>query len=82
MWSSGVKDLAPPGERPLLKQGQPRSRRVVCSAEIPGFDVGRIKATNLAYLGDAIFEGAIREALIWPPRKINDLSSLVFKVVQ
>ena len=82
MWSSAVKDLAPPGERALLKQGQPRSRRVVCSAEIPGFDVGRIKATNLAYLGDAIFEGAIREALIWPPRKINDLSSLVFKVVQ
>lgn len=39
--------------------------------------LNRLNPVTLAYVGDSIFEAAARERLMWPPSKINDLSSRV-----
>ena len=43
--------------------------------------LSRLSPANLAYLGDAVFETAVRERLLWPPAKVNALSSDVQSVV-
>jgi ribonuclease-3 family protein len=41
----------------------------------------RLSPVALAYIGDAVFETATRERLLWPPSKMNDLSSRVQDIV-
>ena len=43
----------------------------------PSEMLGRLNPVTLAYLGDAVWEQAARERLMWPPSKMNDLSSRV-----
>ena len=43
--------------------------------------VNRLNPTNLAYLGDAVFELEARERLLWPPAKVDALSSQVQALV-
>lgn len=54
------------------------------SAIIPpdaGELIGRSSPATIAYLGDAVFEAAMRERLMWPPTRLNALSSQVQTVV-
>ena len=56
--------------------------RASCLRSLPaGFDLNRIQPVSLAYLGDAVFEAACREKLLWPPTKVNELSSAVQAIV-
>ena len=49
----------------------------------PGLEmVNRLTPQTLAYVGDSLFELALRERLLWPPAKINDLSSRVQKLAR
>ena len=43
--------------------------------------LGRLKPDALAYLGDAVFEVAVRERLMWPPLKMKSLNSKTFSYV-
>ena len=43
--------------------------------------LNRLSPATIAYLGDAVFETAVRERLLWPPAKINEVSSRVQAVV-
>ena len=43
--------------------------------------LGRLKPDALAYLGDAVFEVAVRERLMWPPLKMKALNSKTFSYV-
>lgn len=43
--------------------------------------VNRLSPVTLAYVGDSVFELAVREKLLWPPAKVNELSSRVQRVV-
>ena len=40
-------------------------------------EIGRLSPVALAYLGDAVFELHARQRLLWPPAKVDDLSSRV-----
>ena len=43
--------------------------------------LARSSPASLAFVGDAVFELAVRERLLWPPAKIADLRSCVQRVV-
>lgn len=45
-------------------------------------EINRLSPAALAYIGDAVFEVAVRERLLWPPSKLNDLSSRVEAIVR
>ena len=42
----------------------------------------RLSPVAIAYLGDSVFELAVRERFLWPPSKINDVNGRVMTVVR
>ena len=81
---------APCNGRPNFARMAPCCLLLVCSALLghaSGLGVssrpptsellGRVSPIALAYLGDAVFEVAARERLLWPPSKMDALSSEV-----
>ena len=56
---------------------------IMCGTAAPDAaeQVNRLSPVALAYLGDSVFELAARERYLWPPSKVNALSSRVQRVV-
>ena len=47
-----------------------------------GFQLGQLTPQALAYVGDAVFELHARDALLWPPRRMNAYSSEVLELAR
>ena len=55
---------------------------MLCTERPPASEmVNRLNPVTLAYLGDSVFEMSVRNRLLWPPVKVNELSSRVQRVV-
>lgn len=48
----------------------------------PSEMLGRLNPVTLAYLGDAVWEREARERFLWPPAKLDALSSRVQRIVK
>ncbi|EOD32218.1 hypothetical protein EMIHUDRAFT_251719 [Emiliania huxleyi CCMP1516] len=44
--------------------------------------LSRLTPGTLAYLGDAVYEQSVRERLLWPPSRIDSLTSRVQRLVR
>ena len=70
---------------PLLFAIRPSVPLVLLCAQAAAPDAeemcNRLSPVALAYLGDSVFEQAVRQRLLWPPAKINIVSSRVQKIV-
>ena len=67
----------------------PRLRCAALCASAPrvpprpdGFQLGQLTPQALAYVGDAVFELHARDALLWPPRRMNAYSSEVLELAR
>lgn len=43
--------------------------------------IGHLNAQTLAYIGDVVYEQAVREHFIWPPKTVNAVTSMVHRTV-
>ena len=66
----------------------PQSVAALCASapRVPprpdGFQLGQLTPQALAYVGDAVFELHARDALLWPPRRMNAYSSEVLELAR
>ena len=75
--------LSPPSRRLCVVRSMRAPPAVLCSERPPASElVNRLNPVTLAYLGDSVFEMAVRTRLLWPPAKVNELSSRVQRVVR
>lgn len=44
--------------------------------------VDRMSSTDLAYIGDAVYELLVRSRTVWPPRRTSDLQMKVVAYVR
>lgn len=44
--------------------------------------VDRMSSTDLAYIGDVVYEMFIRSRTVWPPKRTSDLQNQVVRVVR
>lgn len=44
--------------------------------------VDQMSSTDLAYIGDAVYELVVRSSLVWPPKRTNDLQNQVVNIVR
>lgn len=45
-------------------------------------DVDRMSSTDLAYIGDVVYEMLVRSKKVWPPKRTSDLQQQVVKMVR
>jgi hypothetical protein len=45
-------------------------------------DVGQMSTTDLAYIGDVVYELFIRSRTVWPPKRTSDLQLQVVALVR
>ena len=48
----------------------------------PNLKVDRMSATDLAYIGDVVFEQFVRNKMVWPPKRTSDLQNQVVAIVR
>lgn len=48
----------------------------------PSCDVTRMSGTDLAYIGDSVFELFVRSRYVWPPKRTSDLQTTVVDCVR
>lgn len=44
--------------------------------------VDRMSPTDLAYIGDAVYELVVRSSCVWPPKRTSDLQNKVVSLVR
>ena len=45
-------------------------------------DVDRMSSTDLAYIGDVVYEMLVRSNKVWPPKRTSDLQQKVVRLVR
>ena len=45
-------------------------------------DVDRMSSTDLAYIGDVVYEMLVRSKKVWPPKRTSDLQNQVVRLVR
>jgi hypothetical protein len=48
----------------------------------PDCTVGRMSSTELAYIGDVVYELMVRSKKVWPPKRTQDLQNQVVRLVR
>ena len=45
-------------------------------------DIDRMSSTDLAYIGDVVYEMLVRSNKVWPPKRTSDLQQQVVQLVR